>query len=104
MSYATGSTPKGVHIADIDRDGILDVAAATIAGNYPTLVAPGAGVVTILYGAGDGTLGDRVDVSMGSAPFSIATGLLDGDDRVDLVTADWHTDGVVIRLGRSSLP
>lgn len=102
VSHPTGPTPKGVLIVDIDADGVLDVLASTIAGNYPTIVAPDGGAVTILHGTGDGTFTDPLEVPMGTAPFAVVAGTLDSDAQVDLITADWHSGGVVIRLGRST--
>jgi glucose/arabinose dehydrogenase len=101
-TYATAPTPKSVAIADVDGDGKLDIAVATINGNYPNLVNPGGNVVSILRGNGNGTFQARQDHWVGQGPFSVAFGLLDGDAKLDLVTANWHDGGLTVRLATPS--
>jgi len=86
--FDTPDYPQAVAIGDLDRDGILDVAVA----------CPFADVVSIRLGNGDGTLGARVDRAVGNVQ-SVALRDLDGDARIDLVTAH-DSNAVSVALGR----
>lgn len=65
VMYGTRATPKGVAIADVDGDGTLDILAATINGNYPSLIHPGGDAVSVLLGNGDGTFQAKADYGVG---------------------------------------
>jgi hypothetical protein len=97
--FPTGRVPKGVAIADFDGDGAPDVLTANTAGRYPTGEEfPGGSQVSVLLGAGDGTFGPPTDYLAGNAPFAVTAGRFDGDDRTDLVTANWFGNGVSVLL------
>jgi methionine-rich copper-binding protein CopC len=49
-------------------------------------------------GAGRGNLGTGADVLVGNTPRSVALGDVDGDGDLDLLTADYLTSGVSVRL------
>ena len=96
VSYPAGPVPKGVAIADVSGDGKPDVLAADTAGNYPVCCNPGGNQVSILLGSGTGTLSAPTSFTVGTTPFAIATGDLDGDGRIDVATADWDGNDVTI--------
>jgi VCBS repeat protein/flagellar hook capping protein FlgD len=76
----------------VDRDGHLDLAVAN----------SGAGTVSILYGAGDGTF-PRKDTFIPSGVLeSVALADLDGSGRLQLVVADHETDTVCIMPDRDT--
>ena len=62
--YLVGDSPRWVAVADFNRDGYLDVAAA----NYRS------GNMSVLLGNGDGTLRTKVDYPAGAGPTLLAVG------------------------------
>jgi hypothetical protein len=97
-SYATGSFPVGVRVADLNGDGHPDLAIAdylAIPSNYY------ASDVSVLLGHGDGTFAASQEYSAGSAPWGIAVGDLNGDGKLDLVTANLLS-GVSVLLGNGN--
>ena len=104
VSYGTGQTPKGVAIADIDSDGRVDILTANIRGNYPTLVNPGGDSVSVLLGDGDGTFQPKSDHTVGQGSFAVAVGLIDGDSRLDIATANWWDANVTVRINTVGQP
>jgi len=73
--------------ADFNSDGRPDVAVPN----------RGADAVSVLFGIGDGTLGERIASPAGNSPHSLATADLNADGRPDLAVA---TDrGVSVLLG-----
>jgi VCBS repeat-containing protein len=79
-SYAAGDSPRSVAIGDFNGDGTPDLAVAN-AGLTSTMVS-------VLLGNGNGTFQPQTTYAAGVQPFSIATGDLDGDGKLDLATAD----------------
>ena len=65
--------------ADLNRDGILDVAS---------LYGSSTGVVSVYLGGGDGTYQQRQSYPAGPTPGSIASGDFNGDGWVDLVVVN----------------
>ena len=78
-------------LADYDGDGNLDLAASrrTPDGVY------------VATGLGDGgfVMGANILLPVGASPRDIATGDLEGDGELDLVTADYGTDSVSVLPG-----
>jgi hypothetical protein len=64
--------------ADFDRDGLIDVAVASIDGN----------TVAILLGRGDGTFSPAQSVAVGRAPRGLAVLDADGDGDADIVNTN----------------
>jgi len=91
--FAAGSAPRGVEIADLDRDGNLD------------LVIPDggdAGGVTLRFGDGQGGFSASSLVSAGSQSFDVAIEDFDLDGALDLAVANRGSDSVTIHLGDGS--
>lgn len=89
--YVTGTGVNGIALADMDRDGHLDIVTAN----------PNAGSVTLLFGAGNGSFGGRVDYGAGSYPSFVAVEDLNQDGWPDVATADFHGARAVVLLGGS---
>jgi len=74
--YGAGRGPKELAVADLDADGWEDL----------LVTAWDAPVVTVLFGHEDGPTIHQMDV--GTNPFGVATGDLNGDGVLDIVTAN----------------
>jgi hypothetical protein len=91
VAYKSGRGPFGVTLADINRDGKLDIAVA----NY------GGGSVSLLLGSGDGAFSMRSRYKMGSFGGNVDTVVVDDFDRdgyLDIATPEMF--GPVVRRGR----
>jgi hypothetical protein len=74
--YPAGSTPQSLAVADLNGDGILDLAV----GNF------GSGNVSILLGKGDGTFQAAVNYSVGDTPADVSVGDFNNDGKLDIAT------------------
>lgn len=85
-------SPRGMAAADFDRDGAMDV-VVTNAGGENAL---------ILFGppGTDGSFRLGQDLTVGTAPLSVAVGDFNIDGRADLVISNEDDDSVAVFLGR----
>ncbi len=93
--YATYSTPDGtwgVAVADLNNDGILDIATANRWRQN----------VSVLHGDGLGAFGDRLDLTVGTRPEFITSGDFDNNGLADLAVANWSDRDVSILLQQSN--
>jgi hypothetical protein len=81
VDYRIGRVPIAVALADLNRDGSLDIAAACQNNT-----------VSVLLNRGDGTYPPRVDYAAPRHPRSIAIADMNGDRSPDLVTANTTGD------------
>lgn len=92
-SYATAISPGVVVLADIDLDGITDIAVMNaISNDVSILLGHGSA------GVGDGTFGLVANFPVGPYAISLAGGDFDGDGRIDFVTADYDGGGISVLL------
>jgi hypothetical protein len=90
-TFPTGTSPQAISVADVNGDGKLDLIIANNQGAS----------VTILLGNGDGTFTPAAGspVTVGSGPYAIAVADLNGDGKLDLVTANLGDNTLSILLG-----
>jgi len=74
-TLTTGADAHNTQVADLDKDGNLDVVSSDYA----------SGTASIFYGNGDGTFWARTAYSLGPAPSDVKLGDINGDGWVDMV-------------------
>jgi len=89
--YTTSSDNQGLVVADFDKDGNLDLAAANHA----------AGNLSIFKGMSDGTFATPLEYATSIAPLSMTTGDFNSDGQLDLATAS-VSDKLSILLGKAA--
>ena len=87
--YATGPNPTGVAIADFNRDGVPDLAAALHLTNN----------AAVLLGRGDGTFGAAADFAVGSFPIDLVAADFNGDGNPDLAVTNSEDNTISVLLG-----
>jgi len=101
QDYGTGAQPRSnpfpvesssLTTADLNGDGILDLAVANSASN----------TVSVLFGNGDGTFQTSMSFGTGANPTSVAISDWNGDGRLDLAVANSTDNTVSVLLGNST--
>src|SRR5262249_22014687 len=90
-AVATGAMPYALAMADLNGDGILDIAAANSDSND----------VTVLLGDGKGgfTQASGSPFTAGTDPEAIAIGDLDGDGIPDIVVGNFSSNNITVLKG-----
>jgi hypothetical protein len=88
------TSPASIAVGDFNRDGNLDLATANF----------GAENVTVLLGDGLGGFAESAGspVSVGAGPLFVAVGDFNRDSKADLVTVNFSSSDLSIRLGDGS--
>lgn len=92
VRYAVRSVPVVVAMADVNGDGLADVAVASEGAGTAT------GSVTVYLSNGDGTLRNAITYGAGGRPLGMTVGDLNGDGKPDLVTIDDQANNVLVML------
>lgn len=95
QSFATGASPAGIAIGDIDGDGKLDI--VTVNGDE---------TVSVLRNTSSGgalSFAGKSDFSVGSQPFGVAISDLDGDGRPDLVIDNQNDNTISVLKNTGSV-
>ena len=83
VPYFCGGGPYGIVAADVNGDGILDLAVALMTGLVPSQAGT---TVAVLLGRGNGTFGGPISSPvLGQRPMWLAAGDFNKDGRADLV-------------------
>ncbi len=97
VSFATGSSPIGLAIGDVDGDGKLDVATANSGTTTVSVLRNTSTPGTISFSA-------NVDISIGaSAPTNVIIGDVDGDGKPELITCNFSSNNISV-LQNVSVP
>ncbi|MFH1374927.1 MAG: FG-GAP-like repeat-containing protein, partial [bacterium] len=90
--YGVGSHPMELVSGDFDRDGNVDVATVSF-----TDFMGGSSSISVLFGNGDGLLGDRTDYPLSAdSGQSLAATDLNGDGALDLAALTDQADGLEV--------
>jgi hypothetical protein len=89
VNYATGTSPDGVAIGDVNGDSRPDLVVADA----------GSDSVSVLLGNGDGTLRAPTTAGVGSLPSAVALAHLSGSGHLDIVTANAGSANVSVLRG-----
>jgi hypothetical protein len=97
---STGPSPRGLVSADFNGDGIPDLAFT----NSDDKNSGNAGSVTVYLGHGSGGVGDGTfvwtqQIPVVVEPYGLIAADMDGDGKLDLITADNGSNTVSILLG-----
>lgn len=99
QSILAGSRPTGTLLVDLNNDGNLDVVTV----NSGALTGPVNGdTVSVLLGNGDGSFQAERRISVGGEPVKVVAADVNGDDRLDLLTANRDSQDVSLFLGNGN--
>jgi hypothetical protein len=88
VDYSAGQGVNILTVADINGDGILDLARTNALAN----------AVSVMLGNGDGTFQENQDFATGTFPYGITSADFNGDGRMDLAVANISDNNVSVLL------
>src|SRR6185503_10890311 len=87
-SYAAGTTPEWVALADVSGDGKLDALCANLGGT-----------VSVMIGTGAGAFPTHTELTVGPGTYVVIPADFNGDGKQDLATANTGDGTVSVLLG-----
>lgn len=100
-TIAPFSVENGIVVADLDGDSRDDI---VVARTYVDGPPPHAGFVDVYLQTAAGSFADRVSYAIGTDPWNLAVGDINGDDKPDIVVANSSSGDVSILLQHDSAP
>lgn len=91
-SFAAGTAPTSLAVADFNIDGRPDIAVA----------ASGDNSISLLLGLGDGTFGPNLELAVGTDPVSIVSADFTGDGKPDAALANENSNTATVVLNEAS--
>lgn len=88
-SFATGTSPFDVVMADVNGDGVADIVTANRTEND----------VSVLLGTGNGSFSAPTNFAVAANPASVSVADVNGDGKPDIVTANYGDGSVSVLLG-----
>jgi RHS repeat-associated protein len=92
IDYVTGVNPRSTSIVDLDGDGKADLAVTNCGSPFNTVSV----FRNTSTGMGAVSFAAKVDYTTGTSPYSVSTGDLDGDGKIDLATANYTSNTVSV--------
>ena len=89
-----GGSPRGIAVADLNRDGALDL----LTGNR------GTSTVQVALGKGDGTFGAPDGIAAGAGSRAVAVGDFDHDGRIDIASANEYAASATLLSNATVFP
>ena len=100
VDYPSAPSPNSLAVGDLNGDGKLDLVSANAGGGSLDAGSSARSTVSVLLGKGDGRLAGKVDYPTGSYPLSMALVDLNGDGKLDVMTANRDTPTVSVLYGK----
>jgi Ca2+-binding RTX toxin-like protein len=95
IDFATGTNPLTVTSADVNGDGKLDLITANTSSNNVSVLVNTSTSGAVSFAA-------KVDVTVGTNPRSVTSADVNGDGKIDLITANNDSDTVSVLFNTSS--
>ncbi|MFN6049799.1 MAG: FG-GAP repeat domain-containing protein, partial [Planctomycetia bacterium] len=92
-NFSTGANPISVTLGDVNGDGRLDIVTANKAGNNASVLLGTGG------SASKATFSPQQTFDLGALPLSVTLGDVNGDGRLDLMTANYSSKNASVLLG-----
>jgi uncharacterized protein YjdB len=99
VTFATGNSPSSVAIGDLDGDGKVDLAVSNKDDHTVSVFRNTSSGDSIT----SGSLAPQITFAIGSTPFSVAIGDIDGDSKPDLAVANSFYLNVSVLRNTSSV-
>ena len=97
QTFATGTRPLSVSVADVNGDGQPDLIVANEIDNTVSVL-----LNTTVPGAATPSFGAQQTFAVGSTPFSVTAGDVNGDGQPDLIVANFSSSTVSVLLNTTA--